>query len=40
LILFGENKSTVVDVAKKKTVRKRTVSYNIFKFADGIANKI
>jgi hypothetical protein len=39
LILFGENKSTVVYVAKKKTVRKRTVSYNTFKFADGIANK-
>jgi len=40
LILFGENKSTVVYVAKKKTVRERTVSYNTFKFADGIANKI
>jgi hypothetical protein len=39
LVLFGENK-TVVDAAKKKMVREKTVSYNTFKFADGIANKI
>jgi hypothetical protein len=39
LVLFGENK-TVVDVAKEKMVRERIVSYNTFKFADGITNKI
>jgi hypothetical protein len=39
LVLFGENK-IVIDVANKKMVRERTVSYNTFKFVDGIANKI
>jgi hypothetical protein len=39
LVLFGEN-NIVVDAAKKKIVREKIVSYNTFKFADGIANKI